>query len=60
MVGIAGSFLAVFIGDKFRWYRQDDLAGFIMCGVGAALLLWIFRFLTGTSEGPGGRQNYDL
>jgi len=60
MVGNAGSLAAVFLGDRFRWYRADELMGFIMCGFGAALLLAIFRFVTGTSEGPDGRQNYDL
>jgi uncharacterized membrane protein YeaQ/YmgE (transglycosylase-associated protein family) len=60
MVGMAGSLAAVFLGDRFGWYRADELLGFIMCGFGAALLLGIFRFVTGTSEGAGGRQNYDL
>ncbi len=60
MVGIAGSFAAVFLADKFGWYRPDNLTGLVICGVGAALFLAVFRFVTGTSEGAGGRQNYDL
>jgi uncharacterized membrane protein YeaQ/YmgE (transglycosylase-associated protein family) len=60
MVGIAGSLLAILVGDKFRWYRADDLMGLAMSAVGAFLFLAIFRFLTGTSAEAGGRHNYDL
>ena len=60
MVGIAGSLVAFLVGDRYRWYRTDDLLGFAISAAGAFLFLAIFRFLTGTSEGAGGRQNYDL
>jgi uncharacterized membrane protein YeaQ/YmgE (transglycosylase-associated protein family) len=60
MVGMAGSLVAILIGDKYRWYKADDLMGLAASAVGAFLFLAIFRFLSGTSEGAGGRQNYDL
>jgi hypothetical protein len=34
--------------------------GLAASAVGAFLFLAIFRFLSDTSEGAGGRQNYDL
>jgi uncharacterized membrane protein YeaQ/YmgE (transglycosylase-associated protein family) len=60
MVGLAGSFLAAYLGDRFGWYREGEADGIIMCGVGAAVLLAIFRFLSGTTAESGGRDNYDL
>ena len=60
MVGVAGSLLAAFLGEQTRWYRQDDSTGLIMCGVGAVVVLAIFRFLSGTSGDAGRRENYDL
>src|SRR6202008_5166894 len=46
MVGLAGSFLAAYIGETFGWYRNDEIDGIIMCGVGAIVALAIFRFLS--------------
>ena len=60
MVGLAGSFLAAYVGETFGWYRQDEIDGIIMCGVGAIVVLTIFRFLSGTTAGSAGRENYDL
>jgi uncharacterized membrane protein YeaQ/YmgE (transglycosylase-associated protein family) len=60
MVGVAGALLAGFIGPKTGWYREDDLTGWIMCGVGALLVLAIFRFLSHTTADGGARENYDL
>jgi uncharacterized membrane protein YeaQ/YmgE (transglycosylase-associated protein family) len=60
MVGLAGSFLAAYLGERFAWYRQGEADGIIMCAVGAIVALAIFRFLSGTTAGSGGRENYDL
>jgi uncharacterized membrane protein YeaQ/YmgE (transglycosylase-associated protein family) len=60
MVGLAGSFLAAYFGERFGWYRQGEADGIIMCAVGAIVALAIFRFLSGTTAGSGGRENYDL
>jgi uncharacterized membrane protein YeaQ/YmgE (transglycosylase-associated protein family) len=60
MVGLAGSSLAAYLGDRFGWYREGEPDGIIMCVVGATVLLAIFRFLSGTTARSGGRENYDL
>jgi uncharacterized membrane protein YeaQ/YmgE (transglycosylase-associated protein family) len=60
LVGLAGAFLAAYLGDRFGWYRQGEADGIIMGAVGAIVALAIFRFLSGTTAGSGGRENYDL
>src|SRR4026209_557894 len=41
VLGIAGSFLATFLGQAVGWYRADQGAGFIGAPVGASLVLFI-------------------
>ena len=43
VLGIAGSFLATFIGQTIGWYRPDQGAGFIGATVGAVLVLFIWN-----------------
>jgi uncharacterized membrane protein YeaQ/YmgE (transglycosylase-associated protein family) len=45
VLGIAGSFLATFIGQTIGWYRPDQGAGFIAATVGAILVLFIWNRL---------------
>lgn len=45
VLGIAGSFLATFIGQMIGWYRPDQGAGFITATVGAILVLFIWNRL---------------
>jgi len=45
ILGIAGSFLATFIGQAIGWYRPDQGAGFIMATVGAVVVLFIWNRL---------------
>lgn len=46
-IGIAGSFLARFIGSSlFGWYRDGDAPGWIASILGAVLLLWIYKLVT--------------
>jgi uncharacterized membrane protein YeaQ/YmgE (transglycosylase-associated protein family) len=45
VLGIAGAFLATFIGQAIGWYRADQGAGFIMATVGALLVLFIWNRL---------------
>jgi len=47
LIGIAGSFVALYIGKALGWYRQGDAAGFIASIVGAMLLLLIYRMIAG-------------
>ncbi|MEK7730083.1 MAG: GlsB/YeaQ/YmgE family stress response membrane protein [candidate division KSB1 bacterium] len=42
-LGIAGSFLATFLGQAVKWYSPGDAAGFIASVLGAMLLLWGYR-----------------
>jgi uncharacterized membrane protein YeaQ/YmgE (transglycosylase-associated protein family) len=45
VLGIAGSFLATFIGQTIGWYRPDQGAGFIAATLGAILVLFIWNRL---------------
>jgi uncharacterized membrane protein YeaQ/YmgE (transglycosylase-associated protein family) len=45
LLGIAGSFLAHYIGERAGWYREGQPAGFIASVVGAIILLAIYRLL---------------
>jgi len=43
LIGIAGSFVATFVGRTIGWYGEGDKAGFVMSVAGAVVLLWIYR-----------------
>jgi uncharacterized membrane protein YeaQ/YmgE (transglycosylase-associated protein family) len=60
MVGLAGSFLAAYLGDRYGWYHQGEFEGIAGCAAGAIVFLAVFRFLSGTTAEAGGRENYDL
>ena len=45
VLGIAGAFLATFIGQLLGWYRPDQGAGFITATIGALLVLFIWNRL---------------
>jgi len=47
LLGIAGSFVAGYLGRMLGWYQEGQSAGFIMSILGAVLLLFIYRLLTG-------------
>lgn len=49
VLGIAGSFLAGFIGQSMGWYAADAPAGFIASVIGAIVLLVIVGKLKGSS-----------
>jgi len=50
-LGIAGSFLAGFIGQALGWYGAGKGAGFIGSVVGALVLLFVVGKLKGGSSG---------
>jgi len=58
VLGIAGSFLATFLGQAVGWYRADQGAGFIGATVGAILVLFIWNPLVarGVISDPGSRS----
>ena len=41
-LGIAGAFLATFIGQLVGWYAPDQGAGFIAATIGAIVVLFIW------------------
>ena len=43
LIGIAGAFLAGFLGRMAGWYQPGQGAGLIASVLGALLLLWIYR-----------------
>ena len=45
VLGIAGAFLATFIGQSVGWYRIDQGAGIVGATVGALLVLFIWNRL---------------
>ena len=45
LIGIAGSFVATYIGQVLGWYQQGQSAGFIMSVLGAILLLGIYHLI---------------
>ena len=42
VLGIAGAFLATFIGQAIGWYAPDQGAGFITATIGAIVVLFIW------------------
>jgi uncharacterized membrane protein YeaQ/YmgE (transglycosylase-associated protein family) len=45
LIGIAGAFVASFLGQKLGWYAPGEPAGFIASVVGAMLLLLLYRLI---------------
>jgi uncharacterized membrane protein YeaQ/YmgE (transglycosylase-associated protein family) len=45
VLGIAGAFIATFIGQAVGWYRLDQGAGFIGATIGAVVVLFIWNRL---------------
>ncbi len=55
VLGVAGAFLATFIGQMIGWYRADQGAGFIAATLGALAVLFIWNRLvaSGRIRDPG-------
>ena len=47
LLGIAGAFIAHFIGRALGWYSEGQAAGFIASVVGAIILLALYRMFFG-------------
>ena len=58
ILGIAGAFLATFIGQAVGWYRLDQGAGLIGAVVGAVVVLFVWHRLVsrGVIQDPGSRR----
>ena len=57
VLGIAGAFLATFIGQQIGHYGPNQGAGFITATIGALVVLFIWNRLVarGTISDPGNR-----
>ncbi len=47
LLGIAGAFVAGYLGQLVHWYEPGQPAGFIASIIGAMLLLLIYRIIIG-------------
>ncbi|MBA3960788.1 MAG: GlsB/YeaQ/YmgE family stress response membrane protein [Chthoniobacterales bacterium] len=47
LIGIAGAFVAGYLGRVVGWYQPGQPAGFIASIIGAMLLLLIYRMIAG-------------
>ncbi|HEY2799124.1 MAG TPA: GlsB/YeaQ/YmgE family stress response membrane protein [Chthoniobacterales bacterium] len=47
LIGIAGAFVAGYLGRLVGWYQPGQPAGFIASIIGAMLLLLIYRLIIG-------------
>ena len=47
LLGIAGAFVATFLGQALGWYEAGEGAGFIGAVVGAIIVLIIYRMIAG-------------
>jgi uncharacterized membrane protein YeaQ/YmgE (transglycosylase-associated protein family) len=45
LLGIAGAFIASYLGQALGWYQPGQPAGWIMSIVGAMILLLLYRFV---------------
>jgi uncharacterized membrane protein YeaQ/YmgE (transglycosylase-associated protein family) len=45
LLGIAGAFVASYLGQAIGWYKAGESAGFIASVVGAIILLLLYRLI---------------
>ncbi len=59
VLGIAGAFLATFVGQTLGWYRLDQGAGFIAATLGALVVLFVWNRLVahGVLPDPSARAD---
>jgi uncharacterized membrane protein YeaQ/YmgE (transglycosylase-associated protein family) len=50
LLGIAGAFVATYLGQAVGWYRAGEGAGFLGAVVGAIIILLIYRLIAGRSR----------
>lgn len=52
LLGIAGAFVAGYLGQAFGLYRAGEPAGFLAAILGAMILLFVYRLAVGRREFP--------
>ena len=45
LLGIAGAFVATYLGKLLGIYEPGDTAGFIGATIGAIIILWLYRII---------------
>ncbi len=50
LLGVAGAFLAHFVGVNLGWYETNEAAGFVASVIGAVILLAIYRAIVGRQQ----------
>jgi uncharacterized membrane protein YeaQ/YmgE (transglycosylase-associated protein family) len=50
LLGIAGAFVATYLGQAVGWYQAGEGAGFIGAVIGAIILLIAYRLIKGRSS----------
>jgi uncharacterized membrane protein YeaQ/YmgE (transglycosylase-associated protein family) len=53
LLGVAGSFVASFVGQAAHWYEPGQPAGWIASVIGAVVLLFVVGKLRGASSDQG-------
>jgi uncharacterized membrane protein YeaQ/YmgE (transglycosylase-associated protein family) len=53
LLGIGGAVVSGFIGRALGWYGEGDPVGFIMAVIGAILVLFAYRKISGPSRVGG-------
>lgn len=53
LLGIGGAVVGGFIGRALGWYGEGDPVGFIMAVIGAILVLFAYRKISGPSRVGG-------
>ncbi|WCM91180.1 GlsB/YeaQ/YmgE family stress response membrane protein [Acidovorax sp. NCPPB 2350] len=49
LLGVAGAFVATYVGVAMGWYQQGEAAGWIASVVGAIVLLMVYGLFKGKS-----------
>ena len=52
LLGVGGSLVATFVGQKLGLYSQGELAGWIASVVGAVVLLFVVQKVRGSGSTP--------
>ena len=47
LLGVAGAFIAGFLGRSLGWYHENESAGLIASVIGAVILLALYRMVVG-------------
>ncbi len=47
ILGIVGALIATYMGQAVGWYRAGEGAGFIASIIGAMILLFLYRLISG-------------